>query len=86
MERDESREFAIATATVLSDVKCLDINVLDVQSVASWTSYMVFCSVFSKPQLMAAMARVEKMAAEVRASMHGDGNSDGCLPADTVSY
>ena len=65
VERDESREFAIATASILNDVKCLDIVALDVSPIASWTSYMVFCSVFSKPQLMAAMARVEKMAAEV---------------------
>lgn len=32
--------------------------------VVSWTSFLVLATVFSKPQLMAALARVEKAAAE----------------------
>ena len=32
--------------------------------VVSWTSFLVICTVMSKPQLMAALSRVEKAAAE----------------------
>ena len=37
---------------------------LDVAPLVSWTSVMVFGTVASKPQLMAALARVERMAQE----------------------
>ncbi len=57
--------------------RCQEIVVLDVSTLISWTSYMVFCSVFSKPQLMAALARVEKMSMErfSRQQQNTPGNS-----------
>ena len=89
-ERDEGREFAIAAASILNDTKCHDIVVLDVSPLASWTSYMVFCGVFSKPQLNASMARVEKMAAEEwgRHQQNVPGNSPWeCLDfGDTIVH
>ena len=89
-ERDEGKEFAIAAASILNDTKCNDIVVLDVSPFASWTSYMVFCGVFSKPQLNAAMARVEKMASEEwgRHQRNVPGNSPWeCLDfGDTIVH
>ena len=58
----EGREFAVAAARVLNDTKCEDVVVLNVSKQASWCSFMVFGSVFSKPQLLAALAKVEQMA------------------------
>lgn len=58
----EGRGFAVECARVLNDTKCEDVVCLDVSKQVSWTSYMVFGSVFSKPQLLAALSKVEKMA------------------------
>lgn len=51
-EIDDGRGFAIAAASILNDTKCNDIVVLDVSPIASWTSYMVFCGVFSECGLL----------------------------------
>lgn len=61
---NEGREFAVAAARILNDTKCEDVVVLDVSKQASWCSFMVFGSVFSKPQLLAALAKVEQMASQ----------------------
>ncbi len=37
---------------------------LHVAPTVSWTSYMVLATVFSRPQLLAAIARLENMVAE----------------------
>jgi ribosome silencing factor RsfS/YbeB/iojap len=58
----EARNFALAMAKVASDVKVQDLSVLHVEPLVSWTSYMVICSVFSKPQLLAVVARMEDAA------------------------
>jgi len=64
-ERDaESRAFAIACASEADLTKCQDISVLHVSPLISWTSYMVFATVFSRPQLLAALARIEMMVDE----------------------
>lgn len=59
-----SVDFAIALAKMADDTKCQDIVVLHVAPLVSWTSYMVICSVFARPQLFALLARLEEMAKE----------------------
>lgn len=51
-------------AKVADDTKCQDIVVLHVEPLVSWTSYMVIVTVYSRPQLLAVLARVEKAAME----------------------
>ncbi|KAG2444213.1 hypothetical protein HYH02_009151 [Chlamydomonas schloesseri] len=79
-----SKDFAIAIAKVADDVKCLDVVVLDVAPVVSWTSFLVVATVFSKPQLLAALARVEKAAAETygRSKLNLPGSS----PWETLDF
>ncbi|KAJ9508702.1 hypothetical protein QJQ45_027997 [Haematococcus lacustris] len=60
----ESKQFAIACAEITSETKCQEISVLHVAPVVSWTSYMLFATVFSRPQLLAALARIERMVEE----------------------
>lgn len=71
-------------AKVADETKCQDIIVLDVAPVVSWTSFLVICTVMSKPQLMAALARVEKAAAEQfqRARLNLPGSS----PWETLDF
>jgi len=61
-ESIEARNFAVAMAKVASDVKVQDLSVLHIEPLVSWTSYMVICSVFSKPQLLAVINRMEDAA------------------------
>lgn len=61
---DSSCDFAVAMAKVADDTKCQDIVVLHVEPVITWTSYMVLVTVYSRPQLLAVLARIEKAAAE----------------------
>lgn len=67
-----------------------DITVLHVKPICSWTSYMVFATVFSKPQLLAVLARIEDMAAEEggRPRLNQPGSSPWeCLDyGDTVVH
>jgi len=60
---EESRSFAVALAKVADATKALDISVLHVAPLVSWTSYMVICTVQSRPQLLAVLARMEDTAA-----------------------
>lgn len=63
LESDNGRAFAIAMARVCDDTKASDITLLDVRDLCSWTSFMLLCTVCSKPQLVAVLARVEEAAA-----------------------
>lgn len=58
------RDFAIGMAKVADDTKCEDIVVYDVQKLVNWTSYMVICTIYSRPQLLAVLAKMEKVAEE----------------------
>ncbi|GFR40861.1 hypothetical protein Agub_g1511 [Astrephomene gubernaculifera] len=81
---ESSKQFAIEIARVADEVKCSDIVVLDVAPVVSWTSFLVIATVFSKPQLLAALARVEKAAGE----QHGRArlNLPGSSPWETLDF
>lgn len=61
---EDSKQFAIALAKVAHDTRCQDIIALHVAPLASWTRFMVICTVMSKPQLMAVLAKMEKAASE----------------------
>ncbi|KAK9823936.1 hypothetical protein WJX72_006499 [[Myrmecia] bisecta] len=61
---EATHEFAVAMAKVASDTKGEDILVLHVGPLVYWTSYMMFVTVFSKPQLNAIIGKIEKEAAE----------------------
>lgn len=69
--------FAVALAKAADETKCSDLVVLNVGPLVSWTSYMVFCTVASKPQLLAVLARMEKSAFEQfgRQKQNTPGNS-----------
>ena len=60
----EGRKLAVAMAKVAWDTKGEDIVVLDVAAQASWCRYMVFVTVFSRPQLNAILGKMEKEARE----------------------
>ncbi|KAG1674441.1 hypothetical protein FOA52_003046 [Chlamydomonas sp. UWO 241] len=64
--------------------KCQDIVVLEVAPLVSWTSYMVFASVASKPQMMAAMSRVEKLAQSDFS--RGSYNKAGSSPWECLDF
>ncbi|KAF6258583.1 hypothetical protein COO60DRAFT_1518046 [Scenedesmus sp. NREL 46B-D3] len=59
---DESRDFAIAMAKIADDTKAADLSVLHVEPLVSWCSYMVLCTVMSRPQLLAVLGRMEDTA------------------------
>lgn len=59
---DDSREFAVAMAKIADDTKAADLSVLHVEPLVSWCSYMVLCSVMSRPQLLAVLGRMEDAA------------------------
>ena len=54
----ESRAFALALAAAAHDTKAVDISVLDVSRVVSWTRYFVVATCFSRPQVDAAVSRM----------------------------
>lgn len=59
---DDSRAFAVALAKIADDTKAEDLTVLHVEPLVSWCSYMVLCTVMSKPQLLAVLGRMEDAA------------------------
>jgi len=61
---EESRSFALSLAEALDEVKVQDITLLHVGPCVSWCTYFVVASVFSRPQLDAALNRVAKAAQE----------------------
>lgn len=60
----ESKDFASTLAEALSEVKVQDIVLLHVGPYVSWCTYFVVASVFSRPQLDAALFRVAEAAQE----------------------
>mmetsp|Transcript_37127 Transcript_37127/g.104799 ORF Transcript_37127/g.104799 Transcript_37127/m.104799 type:complete len:219 (-) Transcript_37127:193-849(-) len=58
------RELALAIAEEADMLKGKDIMVLHVEPIASWTSYMVLVTVFSRPQMQAMLFKIGKMALE----------------------
>ncbi|WIA39265.1 hypothetical protein OEZ86_005386 [Tetradesmus obliquus] len=49
-------------AKIADDTKAADLSVLHVEPLVSWCSYMVLCSVMSRPQLLAVLGRMEDAA------------------------
>lgn len=58
VEQSQSLALALALASAANDVKAVDIAVLDVSKVVSWTRYMVLATAFSKPQVDAAVGKM----------------------------
>eukprot|EP00890_Picochlorum_soloecismus_P003168 jgi/Picsp_1/3852/NSC_01364-R1_protein len=61
---EEAKAFAIDMARVAWETKGEDILLLDVSPVVYWTRYMVFITVFSRPQLNAILSKIDDMAFE----------------------
>lgn len=59
---DDGEFFAVKLAKIADETKCADVVVLHVAPLVSWTSYMLFCTVMSRPQLLAVLTRMEKEA------------------------
>ena len=74
----ESRSLAVAIGKVCWETKGEDLIVLHVAPLVYWTRYMVIVTVFSRPQLNAMLAKVEKEAFETfdrRPASSAAGNS-----------
>ena len=63
-EDNETKEFALAMAKVAWDLKGEDLLLLHVAPVVYWTRYMIFVTVFSRPQLNAILGKIQKTALE----------------------
>lgn len=63
-EDKETEEFALAMAKVAWDLKGEDLLLLHVAPVVYWTRYMLFVTVFSRPQLNAILGKIQKTALE----------------------
>lgn len=50
---------------IAHDTKAEDVALLHVAPVVYWTRYMLLCTVFSRPQLNAVLAKITKEAADV---------------------
>lgn len=61
----DSRQFALALARECWETKGEDLILLHVAPLVYWTQYMIIVTVFSKPQLGAMLAKVEKTAEEM---------------------
>eukprot|EP00877_Chromochloris_zofingiensis_P007496 jgi/Chrzof1/29/Cz01g00300.t1 len=71
-------------AKVADDTKAQDLLVLHVEPVISWTSYMLICTVLSRPQLLAVMGRIEKAAEEDWG--RSKQNSPGSSPWEVMDF
>lgn len=60
----DSRQLALALARACWETKGEDLMVLHVAPLVYWTQYLIIVTVFSKPQLGAMLAKVEKVAQE----------------------
>ena len=65
-EEDDARALALELARVAADIKASDVVVLHVAPLVYWTSFMVLCTVYSRPQLGAVLAKAESAAAGER--------------------
>jgi ribosome silencing factor RsfS/YbeB/iojap len=63
-EDEETKNFALALAKVAWELKGEDLLLLHVAPVVYWTRYMLFVTVFSRPQLQAVLGKIEKTAME----------------------
>jgi len=63
-EDNEIKDFALAMAKVAWDLKGEDLLLLHVAPVVYWTRYMIFVTVFSRPQLNAILGKIQKTALE----------------------
>ena len=61
---EETKAFALAMAKIAWELKGEDLLLLHVAPVVYWTRYMLFVTVFSRPQLQAVLGKIEKAAAE----------------------
>lgn len=64
VDDDEARAMALALARVCWETKGEDVMVLHVAPLVFWTRYMILVTVFSRPQLGAMLAKLEKEAEE----------------------
>ena len=79
-------EHSILFIPIYIDLMALtDVVVLDVSKQVSWTSFMVFGSVFSKPQLLAALAKVEQMSLQDFTDRERS-NNPGQSPWECLDY
>jgi ribosome silencing factor RsfS/YbeB/iojap len=60
----ETRDFGLAMAKIAWELKGEDLLLLHVAPVVYWTRYMLFVTVFSRPQLNAVLGKIEKTALE----------------------
>lgn len=63
-EDTDTKDFALAMAKVAWDLKGEDLLLLHVAPVVYWTRYMIFVTVFSRPQLNAILGKIQKTALE----------------------
>lgn len=77
---DDGKDFALAMARIASDVKGQDLCLLHVAPLCTWTSWMLFVSVTSRPQQQAVLARVTREAKE-----HWDRTPRSATPGQCVS-
>jgi len=61
---EETRAFALAMSRIAWELKGEDLLLLHVAPVVYWTRYMLFVTVFSRPQLQAVLGKIEKAAGE----------------------
>ncbi|CAL5229223.1 g12506 [Coccomyxa viridis] len=61
----DGEELGIELARVVNDVKAGDIRLLHVAELVYWTSYLLIVSVFSRPQLQAALVRMQRRGQEL---------------------
>lgn len=60
----DTRAFALAMSRIAWELKGEDLLLLHVAPVVYWTRYMLFVTVFSRPQLQAVLGKIEKAAME----------------------
>ena len=68
----DTRAFALAMSRIAWELKGEDLLLLHVAPVVYWTRYMLFVTVFSRPQLQAVLGKIEK------AAMEGYGVTSAC--------
>ncbi|KAF5842651.1 hypothetical protein DUNSADRAFT_6121 [Dunaliella salina] len=85
-EDADAKAFALQCANMLDETKCQDLTVLHVAPLVTWCSYMVFATVMSKPQLLAALARIEKMARQDEEGGRERLNQPGSSPWECLDY
>jgi len=77
-ESVNGEEFARLCARAVDDKKALDIVVMDLRGISSFTDFFVICSGSSEPHLKAISSSVRSLARElsVRRPRHEDGSPE----------